>query len=94
MQFRWADTHWRVTFRPRGDTIALPRVLHFGDAEKLRDIYRRFGTRHLSEDAAALEFAIRTRRGAVELMLGKEQLSKLQESKRPSPNTDLASRRT
>lgn len=90
MEFRHDDTVslWHVTFRPRGDTIALPRVLHFGDAEKLRDLFRRFSSRQMSEDVAALEFAIQTRRGAVELMLGEAQLSKLRTQRKPSANTD------
>jgi hypothetical protein len=67
MQFRYDHTVklWRVTFRPRGETVALPRVVHFGDAEKLREIFRRFGSCQLAEDHAALEFAINTKRGAV-----------------------------
>jgi hypothetical protein len=48
--------------------------MHFGDAEKLRELFRRFGSRQLAEDHAALEFAINTKRGAVELMLGETQL--------------------
>ena len=41
---------WRVTFRPRGDSVPLPRVMHFGDAEKLRELFRRFGSRQLAEE--------------------------------------------
>lgn len=79
MEFRYDHTVslWRVAFRPRGDSVPLPRVYHFGDAEKLRDLYRRFGSRHMAEDVSALEFAIKTKRGAVELTLGDAQLSKL-----------------
>jgi hypothetical protein len=90
MEFRYDSTahFWRVTFRPRGNSIALPRVLHFGTDDKLRDLFQRFGTRRMREDVAALEFAIRTRRGNVELMLGEEQLSKLRTPKRPTLNTD------
>jgi hypothetical protein len=35
MQFTYDNTVslWRVTLRPRGDSIPLPRVMHFGDAE-------------------------------------------------------------
>jgi hypothetical protein len=87
MQFRYDHTVklWRVTFRLRGNTISLPRVLHFGDAEKLRDLFRRFGSRQLAEDHAALEFAINTKRGAAELMLGETQLRK---HNPPTLNTD------
>jgi hypothetical protein len=90
MQFRHDDTagFWRVTFRPRGDTIALPRVLHFGTEDKLRDLFQRFGATRMAEDVAALEFAIRTGRGNVELMLGEEQLRKLWTPKRPTLRTE------
>jgi hypothetical protein len=92
MEFRYDHTarFWRVVFRPRGDSIPLPRVLHFGDAEKLRELFRRFGTHRMAEDVAALEFAIRTKRGAVELTLGDAQLSKLRTAKRPTLDTDRA----
>lgn len=71
MQFRRDDVAkcWRVTFRVRGSDIALPRVLHFGDAEKLRTMFQRFASRRTAGEVAALEFAIRVGRGAVELML-------------------------
>lgn len=62
--------------------------MHFGDAEKLRELFRRFGSHQLAEDLAALEFAISTKRGAVELMLGETQLSKLRAHKRPTLSTD------
>lgn len=90
MQFRYDHTLglWRVTFRPRGAMVALPRLLHFGDAEKLREIFRRFGARQMSEDHASLEFAIRMKRGAAELMLGDAQLSKLMVGKQPTMNTE------
>ena len=90
MQFRYDGTagFWRVTFRPRGESIALPRVLHFGTDDKLRELFQRFGARKMAEDVAALEFAIQSRRGAVGLMLGPEQLGKLTTAKRPTLNTD------
>lgn len=90
MQFRYDATvgSWRVTFRPRGDSIALPRVLHFGTEDKLRDLFRRNGSRRMAEDVAALDFAIRTGRGNVELTLGEEQLSKLRTPKRPTLKTE------
>ena len=90
MEFRYDATVklWRVTFRPRGDSIALPHVVHFGDAEKLRELFRRFGSRQMAEDHAALEFAINTKRGAVELMLGETQLRKLRIHKTPTLNTE------
>lgn len=89
MQFAYDSTvkFWRVTFRPRGDSIPLPRVLHFGDPDKLRDLFGRFGSRQLAEDHAALDFAINSKRGAVELMLGETQLSKLRAHKIPTLNT-------
>ena len=90
MEFRYDHTLrlWRVTFRPRGASVALPRVMHFGDAGKLRDLFQRFGSRRMSEDVAALEFAINSKRGAVELMLGESQLSKLRIGKPPTLNTE------
>jgi hypothetical protein len=90
MEFRYDHTVklWRVVFRPRGDSIPLPRVLHFGDAEKLRELFRRFGSRQLAEDHAALEFAINTKRGAVELTLCDTQLRHLRKQKAPTLNTE------
>ena len=90
LEFRYDFTVklWRVTFRPRGDSVPLPRVMHFGDAEKLRDLFKRFGSRHLAEDQAALEFAINTKRGAVELMLGETQLRHLRRHKEPTLKTE------
>lgn len=89
MQFRYDGTagFWRVTFRPRGATIALPRVLHFGNEDKLRELFRRFGSQRMAEDVAALDYAINTGRGNIELMLGEEQLSKLRTAKRPTLQT-------
>ena len=90
MQFAYDHTVklWRVTFRLRGNSISLPRVMHFGDAEKLRDLFRRFGSRQMAEDVATLEFAINIKRGAVELMLGENQLRKLRMHKTPTLNTE------
>lgn len=91
MEFRYDSTVklWRVTFRPRGDSIPLPRVMHFGDADKLRDLFRRFASRQMAEDVATFEFAIiNAKRGAVELMLGETQLRHLRTHKRPTLNTD------
>jgi hypothetical protein len=90
MEFRYDHTVklWRVTFQPCGNSVPLPRVMHFGDSEKLRDLFRRFGSRQLAEDHGALEFAISTKRGAVELMLGETQLRELRKHKRPTLSTD------
>lgn len=90
MQFAYDHTVklWRVLFRPRGDSVPLPRVLHFGDAGKLRELFRRFGSRQLAEDHAALEFAINTKRGAVELTLAETQLRELRKHKTPTLKTD------
>ena len=90
MQFAYDHTVklWRVTFRPRGDSVPLPRVMHFGDAEKLRELFRRFGSRQLAEDHAALEFAINTKRGAVELTLAETQLRHLRWHRTPTLNTE------
>ena len=90
MQFAYDHTVklWRVVFRPRGDSVPMPRVMHFGDAEKLRELFRRFGSRQLAEDHAALEFAINTKRGAVELTLAETQLRHLRQHRTPRLNTD------
>ena len=91
LEFRYDATVklWRVTFRPRGDSVPLPRVIHFGDAEKLRDLFRRFGSRRMAEDVATLEFAIiNAKRGAVELMLGETQSRHLRIHKRPTLKTE------
>jgi len=91
MQFAYDHTvkFWRVKFRPRGESVALPRIVHFGDAEKLRELFRRFATRRMSEDVATLEFAIlNAKRGAVELMLGETQLRELRKHKPPTLNTE------
>lgn len=90
LEFRYDSTVklWRVTFRPRGHSVPLPRVMHFGNAEKLRDLFKRFGSRHLAEDHAALDFAIKAKRGAVELMLGETQLRHLRRHKEPTLKTE------
>ena len=90
MEFRYDSTVklWRVTFRQRGDSVPLPRVIHFGDAKKLRDLFRSFGSRQLAEDHAGLEFAIKTKRGAVELKLAETQLRHLRLHKTPTLNTE------
>jgi hypothetical protein len=61
--------------------------MHFGDAEKMRVLFKRFGSRQLAEDHAALEFAINTKRGAVELTLPETQLRHLRQHKAPTLNT-------
>lgn len=81
MQFRAAGRYWRVTFRLRGESSSLPRAFYFGSDDKLRDLFSRFGTRRMAEDVAALEFALRSGGGAVELMLGEAQLRKLRTPK-------------
>jgi hypothetical protein len=96
MQFAYDHTVklWRVTFRPRGDSIPMPRVMHFGDAEKLRELFRRFGSRQLAEDHAALEFAINTNRGAVELTLAETQLRHRRQHRTPTLDTGRGVSRT
>lgn len=93
MQFAYDSTVklWRVIFRPRGESVPVPRVMHFGDAEKLRDLCRRFGPRQLAEDHAALEFAINGKRGAVELLLGDAQLRELRKPGRRHSTPSAAS---
>ena len=91
MEFRYDHTVklWRVKFRSRGESVALPRIVHFGDAEKLRELFRRFATRRMAEDVATLEFAIlNAKRGAVELMLGETELRELRKHKPPTLNTE------
>ena len=68
--------------------------MHFGDAEKMRVLFKRFGSRQLAEDHAALEFAINTKRGAVELTLAETQLRHLRKHKRPTLNTERGVSRT
>jgi hypothetical protein len=51
--------------------------VHFGDTEKLRELFRRFGSRQMTEDHGDLEFAINTKRGAVESKLAETELRKL-----------------
>jgi hypothetical protein len=97
MQFAYDHTVklWRVTFQPRGDSIPLPRVMHFGDAEKLPELFRRFCSHQLAEDHAALEFAINnTKRGAVELTLAETQLRHLRQHRIPTLNTERGVSRT
>lgn len=80
MQFRSAGKFWRVTFRPKGATVPLPRVFYFGSDDKLRDLFGRFGASRMAEDLAALEFALHSGGGAVELMLAEAQLKILRAS--------------
>lgn len=77
MRFRSAGNYWRVTFRMRRITTNLPRSFYFGSDDKLRDLFHRFGSSRMPEDLSALEFALRSGGGSVELLLNELQLSKL-----------------
>lgn len=68
---------------PSHEPRALPRAYNFATADKIQDLYTRFGTSGMAEDKAAVEYAIRTGRGMVELTLGEEQYRVLQMVKAP-----------
>ena|SRR6185437_16097936 len=81
MAFDRRGPGWRITFRDQPSNNRLPRVITFTDPDKIRDLYRRFGARRLSEDVAAFEFGLLHGRGLVELRLGGEQYATLKEQK-------------
>ena len=83
MAFDRRGPGWRITFRDQPTNARLPRVITFTNADKIRDLHRRFGARRMSEDVAAFEFALTHGRGLVELRLGDEQYAKLQNQKAP-----------
>ena len=69
---------WSILFRTPPRPKPLPRELKFSDPEKIRNLYERFGMRRRLEDVQAFEYAITSGGGIVELILGPEQLAKLQ----------------
>lgn len=78
MLFEKQGEVWLVSFtRPLGRG-KLPRECRFRDPAKIRSLYERFGTKRMSEDRAAFEFALQQGRGCVMLSLGREQYAKLQ----------------
>lgn len=58
MCFEFTAGMWHVRFRTVAWARDLPRVLHFRDSSKIRDLYMRFGSSHLLEDVAAFEYAV------------------------------------
>ena len=69
---------WNVFFRVPPKPKPLPREMKFSDPDKLRSLYERFGMRRALEDKQAFEHAISTGGGIVSLLLGPEQIAKLQ----------------
>ena len=80
MCFELVAGMWHVHFRTVAWARELPRVLHFRDSSKIRDLYMRFGASHLSEDVCAFDYAIRRGKGICDLDLGTEQLRVLQKN--------------
>ncbi len=78
MCFEYIAGMWHVRFRAVAWARELPRVLHFRDSSKIRDLYLRFGASHLLEDVAAFDYAVQHGRGICDLDLGTEQLMILQ----------------
>jgi hypothetical protein len=74
---------WRVTFRLRGAMVSLPRVIHFRQPEKVRDLFDRYATDRGADGRMILERGFRTRRGMVEVELGEEQMQCLRMKTRP-----------
>lgn len=69
---------WHILFRIPPRPKPLPRELSFTNPEKIRNLYERFGMKRQLEDVQAFEYAIVSGGGIVELLLGPEQLGKLQ----------------
>lgn len=82
MRFQRFGERWQVRFTPVGSDWVL-RVCTFADDEKIRNMWRRFAPRRMSEDVQVFEFAIQNGSGAVELRLGDEQMAAL---KVPKPH--------
>lgn len=80
MGFARFCTGWQVRFTPVTSDWVL-WVFTFADADKIRSMFCRFGTRRMAEDVAAFEDAIPHGTGAVELRLGVEQYAALRKRK-------------
>lgn len=78
MRFQRFPTGWQVRFTPVTSDWVL-RVCTFADCEKIRNIWRRFASRRMSEDVQVFEFALARGSGAVELRLGDEQMVALKQ---------------
>lgn len=77
MLFEKQELTWRASFtKPLGQG-QLPRVCHFADPGKIRNLYERFGTQRSSEEREAFANALIRGRGAAMLSLGREQYNKL-----------------
>ncbi len=87
-QTQGGRNHWQVWFRPITGGI-YPRRYNFGHHMKIRDLYLRFGTAKLLEDHAAFEHAIMGGKGIVDLMLGPEQITVLENRKAPPGRVGL-----
>ena len=66
-----------MTFNGRLNQSSCP-VVPIPRSDKLRSLHQRFGKARLLEDVAALEYAISTGRGIVQLALGAEQMAHLE----------------
>lgn len=80
MCFELKGEMWHVRFRTVAWARELPRVLHFRDSSKIRDLYMRFGASHLSEDVCAFDYAVRQGKGIVDVDLGTDQLQVLKQA--------------
>lgn len=81
MRFERFPKLWQVRFT-RIDSDWVLGVFNFADPEKIRNIFRRFAASRLTEDRAALDYAIEQGSGAARLRLGDEEYAALQRPKR------------
>lgn len=72
-----AQRGWRITFLEEDCLTALPCKLTFATAEKIMEMYERWGERRMVEDRCAVEHGITRGRGAFWLKLTVEQYAKL-----------------
>jgi len=68
---------WHVSFLEADCRTSLPLKLTFADADKIRDMYERFGSERTLADRAAVEHGIEIGRGAIWHQLTVEQYAKL-----------------
>ena len=85
MCFERRPLYWHVSFRPGEFPLGHAPDVSIRGPGKVRDLYERFGVRHMLEDKQAFEGGVRNGKDIVELALGEEQYSILAQTKKPSP---------
>ena len=72
---------WHISFLEEDCRTSLPLKLTFAYADKIMEMYERWGTSRLLEDRAAVLHGIEIGRGAIWLRLTPEEYAKLKSVK-------------